>query len=219
MSSKTTKLREIQGRLLNAITLLSALPVQGTDEPFLRRILGSLRDCEDDLDTWVGKPLSIAERILLNGKVVPELMDPALLRGMLEAFAATMASRRLLNSEAKLRGISCDWKDIDGDESVLFIPILRCRDEHSISMPDITTQKSTRLNVRVSGSLSEVAQGLLPESDYGKVRVLVGKGVTLEDQDQIAKLILACELMLELEADEFLTFRPIIDAELLEDEE
>lgn len=51
MSSKTTALREIQGRLLNVITLLSSLAVDRGDESYLRRTLTTLRECEGDLNS------------------------------------------------------------------------------------------------------------------------------------------------------------------------
>lgn len=220
MNSKALGLRQIQGRLLNAITLLSALPVAAQDEAFLRRVLTSLRECEGDLDEWFGRPLSIAEKLMLNGKVTPEMMDPTLIRQLLEGICAMQSCRRFTKSEAKRRGISAGFSEMSYDESVLFIPILRDPSPHSISVPDISSQYSQRLNLRVSGTLSEIAQGLLPESDYGRVRVLVNKGhVSQDDKDLVPKLLLVCELMLELEADELITFRPIIDAELVEGEE
>lgn len=223
MSSKTSAMREIQGRLLNAITLLSSLNVDLSDEGYLRRTLTMLRECEDDMGSWFSKPLSLAEKYMLKADRIMDMIDPDFLRGMLGVLAGALSCRRLTPSEANKHGIpgTDKFKDMP-DESILFIPILRNPVSTSISFVDLSSSEfSACTYVRASNSMSELAQGLLPKSEFGKVVVLVNNTAIYPAQDEnlVEKLMGVTEMMLTLDKEGLLTFRPIIiDAEAVEEE-
>ena len=150
------------------------------------------------------------------------MIDPAFLRGVLGALAGVLSCRRLTPMEANKRGIPGTDKHADmPDETILFIPVLRNPVTNSLSIVDLSSSEfSASTYVRASNSMSELAQGLLPASEFGKVVVLVNNTATFPAQDEslVTKLMSIADTMLVLDKEGILTFRPIvIDAEVEEE--